>query len=281
MVIPMLTLLLYDRIDDLGAFVWSSLIVLCAGLVMVARGAPGAPQLRARDMYLLTTASWVIVCAFAALPMVFIRHISYTDAFFETMSGITTTGSTVLTRLDNASPGLLIWRSLLHWLGGIGFIGMAVATLPLLRVGGMRLFQTESSDWSDKVTPRSHVAAKMILIIYVGLTVLGTWALWAAGMTPFEAINHSMALISTGGFSTSDASLGHWVQPAVHWVAVVIMILGSLPFTLYVATLTIKSVVSLAFSSSSGSRSEPGSACTAICHGGMRSVSWRSTSPPW
>lgn len=93
MVIPMLTLLLYDRSDDLGAFVWSSLIVLCAGLVMVARGAPGAPQLRARDMYLLTTASWVIVCAFAALPMVFIRHISYTDAFFETMSGITTTGS--------------------------------------------------------------------------------------------------------------------------------------------------------------------------------------------
>ena len=114
---------------------------------------------------------------------------------------------------------------------------MAVAVLPLLRVGGMRLFQTESSDWSDKVTPRSHVAAKMILVIYLGLTAFATLALWLAGMTPFEAINHSMSLISTGGFSTSDASLGHWTQPAVHWVAVVIMILGSLPFTLYVATL--------------------------------------------
>ncbi|MDW2778781.1 potassium transporter TrkH, partial [Pseudomonas sp. BEA3.1] len=91
MVIPMLTLLVYDRSDDLGAFVWSSLIVLCVGLLMVARGVPDTPQLRTRDMYLLTTASWVIVCAFAALPMVFIRHISYTDAFFETMSGITTT----------------------------------------------------------------------------------------------------------------------------------------------------------------------------------------------
>ncbi|GLH31320.1 MULTISPECIES: TrkH family potassium uptake protein [Pseudomonas] len=237
MVIPMATLLLYGLSDDLGAFLWSSLIALCAGLVLVARGIPDAPQLRARDMYFLTTASWVIVCAFAALPMVFIRHISYTDAFFETMSGITTTGSTVLTGLDSASPGLLIWRSLLHWLGGIGFIGMAVAILPLLRVGGMRLFQTESSDWSDKVTPRSHVAAKMILVIYLGLTALGTLALWAAGMTPFDAINHSMSLISTGGFSTSDASLGHWTQPAVHWVAVVIMILGSLPFALYVATL--------------------------------------------
>ncbi|WP_070095615.1 TrkH family potassium uptake protein [Pseudomonas sp. NBRC 111139] len=237
MVIPMTTLLVYGRNDDLGAFAWSSLIALCAGLSLIARGLPDAPQIRSRDMYLLTTASWVVVCAFAALPMVFIRHISYTDAFFETMSGITTTGSTVLTGLDSASPGLLIWRSLLHWLGGIGFIGMAVAVLPLLRVGGMRLFQTESSDWSDKVTPRSHVAAKMILVIYLGLTAFATLALWVAGMTPFEAINHSMSLISTGGFSTSDASLGHWTQPAVHWVAVVIMILGSLPFTLYVATL--------------------------------------------
>jgi trk system potassium uptake protein TrkH len=125
---------------------------------------------------------------------------------------------------------------MLHWLGGIGFIGMAVAILPLLRVGGMRLFQTESSDWSEKVTPRSHVAAKYILLLYLGLTGVGTLALWLAGMTPFEAINHAMSLISTGGFSTSDSSLGHWEQPAIHWVAVVIMILGSLPFTLYVAT---------------------------------------------
>ncbi len=126
---------------------------------------------------------------------------------------------------------------MLHWLGGIGFIGMAVAILPLLRVGGMRLFQTESSDWSEKVTPRSHVAANYILWIYVGLTALATLALWLAGMTPFEAINHAMSLISTGGFSTSDASLGHWPQPAIHWVSVVVMMAGALPFTLYVATL--------------------------------------------
>jgi len=199
MVIPMLTLLLYDRSDDLVAFVWSSLIALCAGLVMVVRGVPETPQLRARDMYFLTTASWVVVCAFAAMPMVFIRHISYTDAFFETMSGITTTGSTVLTGLDSASPGLLIWRSLLHWLGGIGFIGMAVAILPLLRVGGMRLFQTESSDWSDKVTPRSHVAAKVILLVYLGLTTLGALALWAVGMTPFASLSDAAKWLLTIG----------------------------------------------------------------------------------
>ena len=221
----------------LSAFLWSSLNTFICGFVLIVRGRPDTGQLRPRDMYLLTTGSWVVVCSFAALPMVFISDISYTDAFFETMSGITTTGSTVLTGLDTASPGLLIWRSMLHWLGGIGFIGMAVAILPLLRVGGMRLFQTESSDWSEKVTPRSHVAAKYILLLYLGLTGIGALALWLTGMTPFEAVNHAMSLISTGGFSTSDASLGHWAQPAIHWVAVAIMILGSLPFTLYVATL--------------------------------------------
>ncbi|HSC85468.1 MAG TPA: TrkH family potassium uptake protein [Pseudomonas sp.] len=237
MVIPMLTLLSFERTDDINAFLWSSLITFVAGLLLIIRGRPQHMNLRPRDMYLLTTASWVVVCGFAALPMVLIAHISYTDAFFETMSGITTTGSTVLTGLDHMSPGILIWRSMLHWLGGIGFIGMAVAILPLLRVGGMRLFQTESSDWGEKVMPRSHMAAKYILYIYVLLTLLGFLALWAAGMTPFDAINHSMSLISTGGFSTSDSSLSHWPQPAVHWVAIVVMILGSLPFTLYVATL--------------------------------------------
>lgn len=235
MVIPMLTLLIFEHPEDLSAFLWSSLITLIAGLALVVPGRPQNAQLRPRDMYLLTTASWSVVCCFAALPMTLIAHISYTDAFFETMSGITTTGSTVLVGLDHMSPGILIWRSMLHWLGGIGFIGMAVAILPLLRVGGMRLFQTESSDWGEKVMPRSHMAAKYLLLIYIALTLLGCIAFWAAGMTPFEAINHSMAAISTGGFSTSDASLANWQQPAVHWVAVLFMILGSMPFMLFVA----------------------------------------------
>ncbi len=237
MLIPMLTLLAYSRADDLDAFLWSSLATAAAGIAMVIPGRPKDAQLRPRDMYLLTTGSWLVVCIFAALPMVLIQHISYTDAFFETMSGITTTGSTVLSGLDQASPGLLIWRSMLQWLGGIGFIGMAVAILPLLRVGGMRLFQTESSDWGDKVMPRSHMAAKYILFIYLSFTLVGFLGYWAAGMTPFDAINHAMTSISTGGYSTSDASLANWSQPAVHWVAVVLMIIGGLPFTLYVATL--------------------------------------------
>ncbi|WP_282341078.1 MULTISPECIES: TrkH family potassium uptake protein [Pseudomonas] len=237
MVVPMLTLFSYDRSDDLQSFFWASLITFATGLLLVLPGRPENVQLRPRDMYFLTTCSWLTVCCFAALPLFFIQHISYTDAFFESMSGITTTGSTVLSGLDGMSPGILIWRSLLHWLGGIGFIGMAVAILPLLRVGGMRLFQTESSDWSEKVMPRSHMAAKYILCIYIGFTLFGALAFRLAGMSGFDAINHAMSAISTGGFSTSDQSLAKWQQPAVHWVAVVVMLLGSMPFTLYVATL--------------------------------------------
>ncbi len=237
MVIPMLTLLIFHRTDDMHSFIWASVITFVCGLALVMPGRPDNAQLRPRDMYMLTVSSWVVVAIFAALPFLLTQHISYTDAFFESMSGITATGSTVLSRLDTMSPGILMWRSLLHWLGGIGFIGMAVAILPLLRIGGMRLFQTESSDRSDKLMPRSHRVAQFIVLVYVGISTLGALAFWMAGMSLFDAINHAMSAISTGGFSTSDQSLAKWSQPAVHWVAVVVMILGSLPFTLYVATL--------------------------------------------
>ncbi|OEC41879.1 potassium transporter TrkH [Pseudomonas sp. 1D4] len=237
MVIPVITVIAYDRPQDIHAFVWSSLATFITGLGLVIPGRPEQAHLRPRDMYLLTVSSWVVVGIFAALPFLLTQHISYTDAFFESMSGITATGATVLSGLDSMSQGILIWRSLLHWLGGIGFIGMAVAILPLLRIGGMRLFQTESSDRSEKVMPRSHMVAKYIVAVYVGFTLVGTLAFWLAGMNAFDAVNHAMSAISTGGFSTSDQSLAKWQQPAVHWVAVVVMILGSLPFALYVATL--------------------------------------------
>jgi len=237
MVVPMITLLAFDRTDDLQAFLWASLITLGSGIALIAPGRPATAQMRPRDMYFLTTVSWLVVCCFAALPMMLIQHMSYTDAFFETMSGITTTGSTVISGLDSASPGLLMWRSMLQWLGGIGFIGMAVAILPLLRIGGMRLFQTESSDWSSqKAMPRSHVMVKWILIVYLALTLLCGIAYWLSGMTPFEAINHSMTTIATGGYSTSDSSMAKFT-PAAHWVAVLFMILGGLPFILMVSTI--------------------------------------------
>ena len=141
MAVPMLTLVLFARPDELNAFLWSSLITFIAGIAMIAQGRPKDVQLRPRDMYLLTVSSWVLVGLFAALPFMFSQHLGVTDAVFESMSGITATGATVLSGLDSMSPGILIWRSLLHWLGGIGFIAMAVAILPMLRIGGMRLFR--------------------------------------------------------------------------------------------------------------------------------------------
>ena len=237
MLLPIATLLFYGRSEGIHGFLWSSLITFIAGLAMVARGKPEQGNLRPRDMYMLTVSSWLIVSLFAALPFVLVQDASVTDAYFESMSGITATGATVFTGLDSMSPGVLIWRSLLHWLGGIGFIAMAVAILPMLRIGGMRLFQTESSDRSDKVMPRSHMVAKYMVVAYVGLTGLSVLAFHLAGMGLFDSVNHAMSAIATGGFSTSDASLGKWQQPAVHWVAVLVMMLGSLPFVLYVSTL--------------------------------------------
>ncbi|WP_373086050.1 TrkH family potassium uptake protein [Sneathiella sp.] len=203
------------------------------GLFLSNRGA--SLELGRRQAFILTTAAWIIIPAFAALPLAFSKlDISYTDAFFECMSGITTTGSTILTGLDNAPPGILLWRALLQWLGGIGIVVMAIAILPLLRVGGMQLFRMESSDASsEKALPRLTQIVKAICYIYLMLSLICTLSLWMAGMTFFEAITHAMATLSTGGFSTSDGSAGHFNSPLIESILVVFMIMGALPFLMY------------------------------------------------
>ena len=193
-------------------------------------------RLNVRDMFLITSLVWTIASAFAALPFVFINHISFTDAYFETMSGLTTTGSTVLSGLDDMALSILLWRSILQWLGGVGFIVMAVAVLPMLNVGGMKLFQTESSDWSDKSSPRAKTVAKNIVAVYLVLTLLCIMGYMLTGMGLFDAINHAFTTLSTGGYSTSDSSMNHFSNGA-HWVATLFMFLGGLPFLLFVATL--------------------------------------------
>lgn len=221
--------------EGLHEFLYSSLITLGTGVALASlfRQRQGF-ALVPRQVFVLTTLTWLSVSIFAALPMLLIQHINYTDAFFETMSGLTTTGSTVLVGLDQTSRGLLLWRSLLHWIGGIGFVAMGVLILPFLRVGGMRLFHAESSDRSEKVLPRFESVAKSIVFCYVLLTVANVLAYYLVGMSWFDAINHAMATVSTGGFSTHDASMGYFKSQSVLWVAVVFMILASLPFALYV-----------------------------------------------
>jgi len=161
--------------------------------------------------------------------------LSLTDAFFETMSAITTTGSTVMNGLDHAAPGILMWRGVLQWIGGIGIIVTAVAVLPMLQVGGMQLFRTESSDRSQKALPRTAQLATWIAVVYCGLSVLLVIGLTLAGMSVFDAIIHAMTTISTGGFSTSDQSIAAFDNAAIHWIIIAGMICGAMPFVLFVS----------------------------------------------
>ncbi|WP_087023591.1 TrkH family potassium uptake protein [Thaumasiovibrio subtropicus] len=212
------------------------LITHSCAFALLALGRRRTFRLGVRDMFLITTLVWTIASAFAALPFVFINHISFSDAYFETMSGITTTGSTVLSGLDSMAPSILLWRSLLQWLGGIGFIVMGVAILPMLNVGGMRLFHTESSDWSEKSAPRTKQVALHIVQVYIVLTFLCYLGYLVAGMSPFEAINHALTTLSTGGYSTSDGSMNHFSSLA-HWNAILFMFAGGLPFLLFIRAL--------------------------------------------
>ncbi|MRG71210.1 potassium transporter TrkH [Alphaproteobacteria bacterium HT1-32] len=223
---------------DWKVFLISAGVALAIGGLMVTSAGGGQIDLDIRQGFFLTTTSWILVSAIAAIPFVFANlRLGYTDAFFEAMSGLTTTGSTVLSGLDHMPPGLLLWRSMLQWVGGIGIIVTAVALLPFLRVGGMQLFRMESSDTTEKILPRAGQIAGAISLIYLLLTILCAVMYDLAGMTPFEAINHAMTTISTGGFSTSDASMGHFNSLTIQWISVLFMLLGSLPFALYVRAL--------------------------------------------
>lgn len=192
-----------------------------------------APTLRPREGFLLTALAWVVLCAFSTLPMMLSDlQLSFTDAFFEAMSGLTTTGATVISGLDTAPRGLLLWRSLLHLIGGIGIIVMAVAILPMLRVGGMQLFRMESSDKSEKIRPRVSQVSAVLISVYMTLVAICALALAAAGMSSFDAVNHAMSAISTGGFSTRDLSIGYYRSPAIEWILTIAMVLGGTTFVL-------------------------------------------------
>lgn len=232
---------LYYAEKTAGAFMISSLATGAAASFCIHQGQSKSLHLNIRDMFLLTSLTWFIFSLFAALPFTLYHGINYTDAFFETMSGITTTGSTVLSGLDNMDHSILIWRSLLQWLGGIGFIVMAVAVLPFLNVGGMRLFRTESSDWGDKATPRTQHMAKSLFIVYVLLTFLCFLAYHSSGMNWFQAINHAMTTLSTGGYSTSDHSMAAFSNTA-HWIGTVFMLAGGLPLLMFVYMVQQKSL---------------------------------------
>jgi len=219
------------------AFAFSAGVTAFAGGALMFACRTPSFSLDRRQGFLLTTLSWVLLCAFAALPLTLSEYrLPWADAYFEAMSGLTTTGSTVLIHLDSAPPGVLLWRALLQFMGGVGIVVVAITVLPFLRVGGMQLFWTERSDTSDKIMPQIKQVATGIFIVYMILNFACALAYWAAGMPGFEAVLHAMTTIATGGFSTSDDSIGHFQIPAVEWVGVTFMFLGGVPFILYLRT---------------------------------------------
>jgi trk/ktr system potassium uptake protein len=206
------------------------------GLMLLVAHDDKPMQLGLKEGFVLTTVCWVAVAAFAALPFMGLG-LSLSDAFFESMSGLTTTGSTVLVRLDDLSRGILLWRSLLQGFGGLGIVVTALIMLPFLRVGGMQLFYLENSDRSEKVLPRALELVTATAAVYATLIVACIALYIIFGMTPFDAINHAMTTVATAGFSTHDKSFGFFVEPQLQWICIIFMILGALPFVVFIRML--------------------------------------------
>ncbi|QEY13163.1 TrkH family potassium uptake protein [Cellvibrio sp. KY-YJ-3] len=238
MLVPLALSIAYNS-DNQLAFFSSATITSLVGIVFLLIGKKSRLDfMQPRQVFLITSAAWTGVSLFSALPFIMIDHpLTLADAVFEAVSGVTSTGSSVMVGLDQLPKDILLWRSLLNWIGGVGIIGMAIAVLPFLRVGGMRLFKTESSDWSDKAMPRARSLMAMIIYCYIGLSILCCLAYWLAGMDFFNAINHSMATVSTGGFSTSDSSFAQFDSLILHWIAIIFMLAGAFPFVLFVRML--------------------------------------------
>jgi trk system potassium uptake protein TrkH len=215
-------------------FAASALITFFIGGLMVLFAYDRKPvRAGLREAFLLTTLCWTTVAAFAALPFVGLG-LPLADAYFESVSALTTTGATVITKLDSQPRGILLWRALLQGIGGLGIIVVAILILPFLRIGGMQLFQTESSDRSEKVVPRARQLVGSICGVFIGLLVACVIVFMFLGMTPFDAICHALSTVATGGFSTHDESFGYFRSAPLDWAAIFFMICGALPFVLYI-----------------------------------------------
>ncbi|SHM92541.1 TrkH family potassium uptake protein [Roseibium suaedae] len=216
---------------DWRVFSTSAVVIGCFGALTTAALSGREYAFRRREAFFFVNAAWLAFTLAGAIPLYGSSiEISFAGAFFEAASGLTTTGSTVLTGLDQMPPGILLWRSLLQWIGGIGIVVIGIWLLPGLRVGGSQLFALESSEKANKPYGRIEPFVARLMILYGGLTVSCTLLYMVCGMTFFQAINHAMTTVSTGGYSTSDSSFGQFQGTAVFWVAIVFMMLSALPF---------------------------------------------------
>ncbi|MFV0359673.1 TrkH family potassium uptake protein [Tropicimonas sp.] len=222
--------------DSSGVFIESAILTFFIGACLTLVSSSGRHRLRRLHSFALTGSVWITAAAAGALPL-WVWDLSFTDAFFESMSGITTTGSTVMTGLDSTEHGILLWRAILQWFGGVGFIVAGIALLPIMRIGGMQLFRTESSERGDKEFASAARFASATIWVYAALTALCAFCYISGGMTGFEAIVHAFTTLSTGGYSTSDSSFGLFESAYLQWTATGFMLAGALPFAWYLRVL--------------------------------------------
>jgi trk system potassium uptake protein TrkH len=233
MFIPIIFQLIYSEIDS--SFFGASLVTIIFGILFFLSNLDHDKKLTLQQAFLLTALSWLSIAIFGSLPFIFSDlNFSFVNAFFESMSGITTTGSTIISNLDEMPKSILLWRAILQWLGGIGIIIMAITLMPIMNVGGMQLFKISNNDSSEKILPKSKEIALRLIYIYTSLTLLCGLTYKAFGMSFFDSLTHSMTTIATGGFSNYNESIGFFNSVSIEISAMIFIILGSLPFIAYI-----------------------------------------------
>ena len=233
MIIPIIAQFFFKEVDS--SFFGASIVTIIFGTLFFLSNLDHEKKLNLQQAFLLTALSWLSVAIFGSLPFFFSNlDFSFTNAFFESMSGITTTGSTVIANLESMPKSILLWRAILQWLGGIGIIIMAITLMPIMNVGGMQLFKISSNDSSEKILPKSKEIALRLIYIYLGLTTLCAMTYFGFGMNLFDSVTHSMTTLATGGFSNYNQSIGFFNSVAIETSAIVFIILGSLPFITYI-----------------------------------------------
>ena len=233
MIVPLAFQLIYKELDS--TFVVSAIITITFGVLFFLSNIDHLKSINTQQAFLLTALSWLSIAVFGSLPFFFSElNLSITDSFFESMSGITTTGATILSNIENSPKGILIWRAMLQWLGGIGVILMAITLMPIMNIGGMQLLKISSYDTSEKILPKSKQISLRLIMVYLFLTLFCAIFYKIFGMNFFDSITHSMTTIATGGFSNYDQSIGYFNNPYIEIISILFILLGSIPFILYI-----------------------------------------------
>ena len=232
MIMPIIVQFIYSELDS--SFISSGIITIIFGILFFLSNLDHDKKLNLPQAFLLTALSWLSIAIFGSLPFIFSNlSLDITDAFFESMSGITTTGSTIITNLEAAPKSILIWRAILQWLGGIGIIVMAITLMPIMNVGGMQLFKISSNDPAEKILPKSKEISLRLILIYLVLTFSCALFYKIFGMNFFDSLTHSMTTIATGGFSNYNQSIGYFNSTLIETTSMIFILLGSLPFIAY------------------------------------------------